>query len=92
MFGLTGIWRYVVPGVLVLALIAVITIGVRGCKEIDQQNDNALVNSGVVMERDRGNQEVINHVEQANDARTNATDVERNSVCSKYDRNCKVGI
>lgn len=88
MFGLTGIWRFLVPGLLALALIAAIVVGIKGCKEIDQEQDNQLVNSGEVLERSKGQAEVINHVQEARNAVDNPTSNELNVVCEKYDRNC----
>jgi hypothetical protein len=88
MFGLTGIWRYVVPGVIALALIAAIVLGVKSCKEIDQENNNQLVNYGEVLSTSQSQGETINAVQNANDARTNPTSNELNVVCERYDRNC----
>jgi hypothetical protein len=88
-FGLTGIKGFLIAGLAVLALVAVIVMGVKGCKEIDQENYNTTVNSGVIKEREASKGVVINHVEQANDAVRNPSPAELNSVCHKYDRNCK---
>lgn len=87
--GLTGIWGYVAAGVAALALVAAIVLGVVQCKKIDQANDNRLVNSGEIIEREAGQREVINHVQEARNAVERPTDAERNVVCSKYDRNCQ---
>lgn len=84
-----GPWKYVLYGVIALALVAAIVMGVKSCKQIDQQNDNALVTAGETKERERGQSEVINHVEQAQDATRNPSSDELNIVCSKYDRNCR---
>lgn len=86
---ITGIWRYIGAGLVALALIAAIVGGVRSCKKIDQQQENALVESGVTKERSQAQSEVINHVEDARDAVDNPTVNELNVVCEKYDRNCK---
>jgi hypothetical protein len=83
-----GWTKYLVYGLVALGLVAAIVIGVKQCKQIDQENDKVLVNSGVDQERSRGQSEVINHVEQAQDAVRNPTSDELNIVCSKYDRNC----
>ena len=88
-FGLTGVWGYVAAGIAVLALVAAIVLGVKGCKEIDQSNKNVLVNAGIDKERSQGQSEVINHVQEAHNAVTNATDADRRTVCGKYDRNCQ---
>lgn len=90
-FGLTGVWGYVAAGIAVLALVAAIVLGVNSCKKIDQQNDNTLVNSGAIKEREASQGETINAVQNANDAVANPTSNELNIVCSKYDRNCKNG-
>lgn len=85
---LTGIWRYVVPGVLVLALIAAIVFGVRGCAQDEREENNQILNTGELIERGKSNSEVINNVEKARDAVDNPTGSELNVVCEKYDRNC----
>jgi hypothetical protein len=82
-------WKYIGYGLLALALVAAIVLGVKGCKQIDQQQDNQLVNAGVTQERAASQGEALNHVEQARDAVERPSDVERNRVCSRYDRNCK---
>jgi len=87
-FGLTGIWRYIIPGVLALGILAAIIFGVVRCKEINQENNNAIFNNGVVAERSESQGETINAVQNANDAVRNPTSNELNVVCSKYDRNC----
>lgn len=83
-----GPWKYVLYGVIALALVAAIIAGIVSYKKINQENDNALVNSGEVKEREKGQAEVINHVKEVQDARDNPTPDELNIVCSKYDRNC----
>lgn len=85
---LTGIWRYLIPGVAVLLLVVAIVFGVRGCQEDERAENNQLIEMGVTKERDRGNQEVINRVEESIDAVNNPTVNELNVVCEKYDRNC----
>lgn len=92
MFGfkaLTGIWRYLVPGILVLVLIAAIVFGVRSCQQDEREEDKQLINTGEIIEREAGQREVINHVEEARDAVDNPTSDELNVMCEKYDRNCK---
>jgi hypothetical protein len=91
LFGLTGIWGYVASGVIVLALVAAIVFGVRGCQQDERAENNQMINTGVTQEREAGHKEVINHVEQAKDAVTNPTANDLNSVCSRYDRNCPNG-
>lgn len=80
--------RYILLGILALGLVAAIVMGVKGCKEIDQEQDNALVNSGVVLEREASKGEVINAIEKSRDAVDAPTSDELNRVCDKYDRNC----
>lgn len=89
MFGLTGIWRFIVPGVAALALIAVIILGVNSCKKTDQENYNTTVNTGVVQEREKSQGETLNAIDKANNAVERPTSDQLNVVCSKYDRNCK---
>ena len=55
----------------------------------DQRHEGQLVNSGEVIERGHANEEVINHVQNANEARDTPTVNELNVVCGKYDRNCQ---
>lgn len=88
MFGLTGLWRFIVPGLAALLLIAIIVGGVSKCKKTEADADNQLINTGEVREREAAKTEVINRVEQAKDAGSNATAAERQRVCEKYDRNC----
>lgn len=82
------IWKYVGAGVLVLALVAAIIFGVKGCKQIDQENNNAIYNNGVVAEQSASREEVINHVQEARNAVDRPTSNELNVVCERYDRNC----
>jgi hypothetical protein len=81
-------WNYIAGGIAVLALVAAIVFGTVQCKKIDQTNHKTLVQTGVTQEREQNHQEVIKNVEQAHEAVTNPTPVERSVVCSKYDRNC----
>lgn len=87
----TGITRYILFGVGALLLIAAIVLGVKGCKEIDQENRNQLVNSGEIIEREKGQAEAINAIQNANNAVERPTPEQLNVVCNKYDRNCKDG-
>lgn len=82
------LWKYVGMGLATLALIAAIVFGVRGCAQDERAENNQLIEIGQTVERDKGNQEVINSVKEANDAVTNPTVNELNVVCEKYDRNC----
>jgi hypothetical protein len=82
------IWRYIGYALLAAALVAAIVIGVKQCKQIDQENKNVLVNAGIDKERSQGQGEVLNHVEKANDAARAPTNEQLDSVCNKYDRNC----
>lgn len=88
-FGLTGIWGWVAAGLAALALVAAITVGVRGCKQTESDADNVLIDLGVTKERAAEQGKVIEDVKQAQDAVANPTSDERNVVCEKYDRNCK---
>ena len=72
----------------VLALVAVIVMGVRGCKQIEADQDNQLVNAGVTQERSANQGKVISDVQNAQDATRAPTPAERQRVCDKYDRNC----
>lgn len=81
-------WKYVGMGLATLALIAAIVFGVRSCAQDERAENNQLIEIGQTVERDKGNQEVINSVKEANDAVTNPTVNELNVVCEKYDRNC----
>lgn len=80
--------KYILVGIAVLGLIALIVGGVKGCKEIEQEQVNQQINSGELIERGKASGEVINAIENANDARDNPTSNELNVVCEKYDRNC----
>jgi hypothetical protein len=80
--------RYLLIGILVLGLVAAIVLGVKGYKEIDQEQDNQLINSGELIERGASDRETINAIKNANDAVDNPTVNELNVVCDKYDRNC----
>lgn len=82
-------WKYIGTAIIVLALIATIVLGVRGCAQDERDENNELMNYGIVVEREAGQAEVINDVEQAQDAVRAPTSDELNVVCDKYDRNCK---
>jgi hypothetical protein len=86
---LTGIWRFIVPGVLALALVAAIVFGVRGCKEDEREENNQLINTGELIERGEANRKVIDDVQEARNAVDNPTSDDLNVVCEKYDRNCQ---
>lgn len=87
-FGLTGIWVYLAYGLAALALVAVIVGGVKGCKQIDADQDNQLVNAGVTQERSATQGKVLSDVQNAQDAVSNPTANDVQRVCEKYDRNC----
>lgn len=91
MFGLTGIWRFIVPVLAALAFIALIAGSIKSCKQIDADQDNQLVNSGELKEREAGHSEVLNHVKESRDAVNNPTVNDSRNVCTKYDRNCPNG-
>lgn len=88
---MTGWMKYAAIGLAVLALVAAIVLGVKGCKQGEYDATNQSINSGVAIERSAGQSEVINHVEAARNAVTNPTGNDLNVVCAKYDRNCKNG-
>lgn len=88
--GLGFPWNYIAGAIALLGLVAAIIFGTVQCKKIDQENDKALVTTGVTQEREQTHEEVINHVQEAHKAVTNPTPAERSVVCSKYDRNCKI--
>lgn len=85
------IFRYIAYALIALAFIAAIVLGVKQCKQIDSNSDNVLVNAGATEERSRGQSEVINHVQNAQDAVRNPSPEQLNIVCEKYDRNCPGG-
>jgi hypothetical protein len=90
MFGsLTGWKKYIVVGLAFLALVAVIVVGVRGCKQDENDMYNETINTGAQIERGNAATEVLNRVEQGEDAVRNPTSNELNVVCDKYDRNCQ---
>lgn len=86
---IVGWKRYLLLGIAALALVAFIVFGVRGCLQDERVEDNQLVNTGEIIEREANQREVIRDVEEARDAVANPTGDERNVVCEKYDRNCK---
>lgn len=86
--GIPNLWRYIGLGLATLALVAAIVFGVRGCAQDERAENNQLIEVGQTIERDKGNQEVINNVKEARDAVDNPTSNELNVVCEKYDRNC----
>jgi hypothetical protein len=88
MFALTGIWRYVVPGLAGLLLIAVIVGSVKSCKETEAESNNQVFNAGVVTEREAIKGEVLTDVQEARNAVSAPSDADIARVCSKYDRNC----
>jgi hypothetical protein len=71
-----------------LGLVAAIVAGVKGCKQIEADQDNQLVNAGADKERSATQGGVLNHVEAAHNATANPSDADRNSLCEEYDRNC----
>jgi hypothetical protein len=87
----TGIFRYIAIGLVALALVAAIVLGVKGCKQIDANSNNQLVNAGSSEQKAADQGEVLNHVSQAQNAVANPSDAERNVVCSRWDRNCAPG-
>jgi hypothetical protein len=86
-----GLAKYIGYGLLALALVAAIVLGVKQCKQIGADQDNQLVNAGVTEERAQSQGEVINAVQNANDAVSRPSEQQLNVVCNKYDRNCANG-
>jgi hypothetical protein len=83
-----SIWKYIGMGLIALALVASIVFGVRGCAQDEREENNQLVNQGVVIEREAEQREVLNNVKEARDAVDNPTGNDLNVVCEKYNRNC----
>jgi hypothetical protein len=83
-----GALKYIGMALAALALIAAIVVGVRGCKKDQFAQENQSINLGAQSERAATQGEVLNHVQEARNAVDAPTPAERNSVCSKYDRNC----
>jgi hypothetical protein len=81
-------WKYIGMAIAALALIAAIVVGVRGCKQDERNETNQSISIGKSLEREAGQAEVINHVQEARNAVDNPTAADLNSVCEKYDRNC----
>ena len=77
-----------ITGLIALVLIAAVIAFFSYLDKGDQRQENQLINHGVTQERDASKTEVINRVEQAQDAVRNPTSNELNRVCEKYDRNC----
>jgi hypothetical protein len=77
--------------VLILAAIYGIVASIRGAANDERAENNQFINQGVTQEREAAKTEVLNHVEEATDARNNPTDADRRVVCEKYDRNCQNG-
>jgi uncharacterized protein YpmS len=86
--GIPAVWKWIGLGVLALALVAAIVIGFRGIQNDEREENNQLIEQGIVVEREAGQREVIKDVEEARDAVSNPTVNELNVVCEKYDRNC----
>lgn len=82
-------WKYIGMGLAVLALIAAIVFGVRGCAQDEREENNQMIEAGKTAEREKGQAKVIEDVEKAINAVDNPTSNELNIVCNKYDRNCK---
>lgn len=82
-------WKYIGMGLAVLALIATIVFGVRGCAQDERKENKEILEVGKTVEREKGQAKVIEDVEKAINAVDNPTSDELNVVCGKYDRNCK---
>lgn len=86
--GLTGPTRYIVFGLAALLLVAAIIGGIVKLRQLDAAEDNQLIESGVTKERSESQSEVLNSVQNANDARDNPSPELDNRVCEEFDRNC----
>lgn len=75
-------------GILLIVLLAIIAGGYKLIESRMEAHDEVLVNSGVQIERGRANEEVINSVQNANNARDNPSPELDNRVCDEFDRNC----
>lgn len=75
-------------GIILAVLLAIIFGTFKLIESRMDKADEVLVNSGVLIERGAANEEVINSVQNANDARDNPSPELDNRVCSEFDRNC----
>lgn len=72
-------------GLIVLAVVTFIIAGFAYLGHENQREENNLRNEGAAGEKAAEQEEIFNAVQNANRP---VTPAERNSVCSKYDRNC----
>lgn len=75
-------------GIILAVLLAIIFGTFKLIESRMDKADEVLVNSGVLIERGAANSEVINSVQNANDARDNPSPELDNRVCEEFDRNC----
>lgn len=75
-------------GIILAVLLAIIFGTFKLIESRMDKADEVLVNSGVLIERGAANEEVINSVQNANDARDNPSPELDNRVCEEFDRNC----
>jgi len=75
-------------GIILAVLLAIIFGTFKLVESRMDKADDTLVNLGATTERGRANEEVINSVQNANDARDNPSPELDNRVCEEFDRNC----
>lgn len=75
-------------GIILAVLLAIVFGGYKLIEGRMESHDEVLVNSGQLIERGRANEEVLNSVQNAQDARDNPSPELDNRVCSEFDRNC----
>jgi hypothetical protein len=75
-------------GIILVVLLAIIFGGFKLVESRMDKADETLVNLGATTERGRANEEVINSVQNATDARDRPNPELDNRVCDEFDRNC----
>lgn len=78
-----------IGGAVALALGFFLITQVVGCVKDSEDEENAnYVEQGVTQERSHAQGEVLNSVQNANDARDRPDPALEQRVCDRYDRNC----
>lgn len=86
--GLPLVAKLVGGAIFIAALFFLIT-SVVGCVKDSEDEENAnYVNQGATQERAATQSEVLNSVQNANEARDRPTSALEQRVCDRYDRNC----